>query len=42
MISHIITFILGIIVGTIGFTGLAQVADTGVQTIQSTVKEVTK
>jgi uncharacterized membrane protein YtjA (UPF0391 family) len=42
MVSHIIAFILGIVVATIGFTGVAQVADSGVQKIQETVKEVTK
>ena len=42
MISHIIAFILGIIVATIGFTGVAQIADQGVQKIQEVSREATK
>jgi uncharacterized membrane protein YtjA (UPF0391 family) len=40
MINFIIGFVLGIVVSSIGFTGIAQVADQGVQKIQETVKEV--
>lgn len=42
MISHFIAFILGIIVATIGFTGMAKVADTGVQKIQEISREAAK
>ena len=42
MISHIIAFILGIIVATIGFTGVAQIADQGVQKIQEVSRDITK
>lgn len=40
--SHIVAFVAGIIVATVGFTGVAQIADQGVGKIQATVKEVTK
>jgi uncharacterized membrane protein YtjA (UPF0391 family) len=42
MISHLISFVLGIIVATIGFTGVAKIADQGVQKIQEVSKEVAK
>lgn len=42
MISHLIAFILGIVVATIGFTGVAHVADTGVQKIQNISREAAK
>ena len=42
MISHIIAFVLGIVVATVGVTGVVSVADQGVQKIQSVSKEVTK
>ena len=42
MFSHLIAFIAGIIVATVGFTGIAQMADSGVSTIQTTVREVAK
>ncbi len=42
MISHLIAFLLGIIVATIGFTGMAKVADTGVQKIQEISREAAK
>jgi uncharacterized membrane protein YtjA (UPF0391 family) len=38
--SHIIAFVLGIIVATVGFTGIAEVADKGVTKVQDVVKEV--
>ena len=38
--SHIIAFVLGIIVATVGFTGIAQIADKGVTKVQDVVKEV--
>ena len=40
--SHIIAFIAGIIVATIGIVPMAQMADTGVQKLQDTVREVAK
>ena len=39
MISHLVAFILGIVVATVGFTGVAQVADKGVTKVQEVVKE---
>ena len=40
--SHIIAFILGIIVATVGFQGVAKIADQGVQKIQAVTIESTK
>ncbi|MFZ9878529.1 MAG: hypothetical protein ACO3EG_08330 [Chitinophagaceae bacterium] len=42
MISHFIAFILGIIVATIGFSGVASIADKGVQKVQEISKEASK
>ena len=42
MFSHLVAFILGVIVATIGFTGVAQVADKGVSKVQEVVREVQK
>jgi hypothetical protein len=42
MFSHLAAFIAGIVVATVGFTGVAQIADQGVNKVQSAVKEVTK
>ncbi len=42
MTSHIIAFIAGIVVATVGFTGVAQIADTGVQKVQQITKEAAK
>lgn len=39
MFSHLISFMLGVVVATVGFTGIAQIADQGVNKIQQTVKE---
>jgi uncharacterized membrane protein YtjA (UPF0391 family) len=38
--SHIVAFILGIVVATVGFTGIAQLADKGVGKVQEVVREV--
>jgi hypothetical protein len=38
----IIGFVLGVVVSTIGFTGLARVADRGVESIKQTSQEVSK
>ncbi len=40
--SHLISFILGIIVATVGFTGIAKVADNGVQKVQEMSREAAK
>ena len=42
MLNFICGFILGIAACTVGFSGLAKMADRGVGTIQSTVHEVAK
>jgi uncharacterized membrane protein YtjA (UPF0391 family) len=40
MISHLVAFIAGIVVATVGFTGIAQIADKGVTKVQDVVREV--
>ncbi len=40
--SHLIAFIAGIVVATVGFTGVAQIADKGVGKVQDVVREVQK
>lgn len=40
MISHLAAFICGIVVATVGFTGIAEIADKGVGKVQAVVKEV--
>jgi hypothetical protein len=42
MFSHLAAFVAGIVVATIGFAGVAQYADQGVQKIQQITKEVSK
>jgi len=42
MFSHLMAFIAGIIVATVGLVPLAQMGDQGVSKIQQTVREVTK
>lgn len=42
MVSHLIAFILGIVVATIGFSGVANIADKGVTKVQEITKEATK
>jgi hypothetical protein len=42
MISHLTAFIAGVIVATIGFTGVAQYADMGVNKIKEITQEVSK
>ena len=39
MISHLIAFALGIVVATVGFSGIAKVADSTVQKVQLITKE---
>jgi uncharacterized membrane protein YtjA (UPF0391 family) len=40
--SHIVAFILGIVAATVGFQGVAQWADQGVQKIQEITVETAK
>jgi hypothetical protein len=42
MFSHLAAFIAGIIVATIGIVPVAQIADSGVQKLQESVREVAK
>lgn len=42
MLSHLMAFVAGIIVATVGFTGVAQLMDSGVSRVQETVKEAVK
>jgi len=42
MSKFIIGFILGIVVSTIGFSGLARMADRGVDQLKQTSQEVAK
>ena len=42
MTKFIVGFVLGIVVSTIGFTGLARVADRGVEHLKETSQEVAK
>jgi hypothetical protein len=36
----LIGFVLGLVVATVGFSGIARIADKGVQTIQTQSKEL--
>jgi uncharacterized membrane protein YtjA (UPF0391 family) len=40
--SHIIAFIAGIIVATVGFTGVANMADQGIQKVQDVARDAAK
>ena len=40
MTKLVIGFVLGIVVATVGFSGIAKVLDRGVQTIQQQSKEL--
>jgi uncharacterized membrane protein YtjA (UPF0391 family) len=40
--GYVITFVLGIVVATVGFTGIARIADTGVAKVQAVSKEAAK
>ena len=42
MTKLIVGFVLGVVVSTIGFTGLARVADRGVEHLKETSQEVVK
>ena len=39
MLTHFIAFISGVIVATVGFSGVANIADKGVEKVQTIVKE---
>jgi hypothetical protein len=39
MLTHLIAFISGVIVATVGFSGVASIADRGVEKVQTIVKE---
>lgn len=40
--SHLVAFIAGIVVATVGFTGVAKIADAGVSKVQTITKESVK
>jgi len=40
MSKFIIGFVLGLVVAAVGFSGIARIADRGVQTIQTQSKEL--
>jgi hypothetical protein len=42
MIKFAIGFVLGVAVATVGFSGIAQIMDTGVQTIQKSAEELAR
>jgi len=42
MTKFIVGFVLGVVVSSIGFTGLARVADRGVEHLKETSQEVAK
>lgn len=42
MFSHLAAFVAGIVIATIGIVPVAQIADTGVQKLQETVREVSQ
>jgi hypothetical protein len=42
MLSHIVAFLLGIFVATVGISGVANVADKGVNQIQEVMRETAK
>jgi hypothetical protein len=40
--GYVIAFVLGIVVATVGFSGVAKIADHGVEKVQSITKETVK
>ncbi len=40
--GYIVSFVLGIIVATVGFTGIAKIGDSAVDKVQSITKEAAK
>ena len=42
MVKFAVGFVLGIVVATVGFSGVAKMMDSGVQQVQSVAKEAAK
>jgi uncharacterized membrane protein YtjA (UPF0391 family) len=42
MIKFVVGFVLGLVVATVGFSGIARIADSGVQTIQKSAEELAR
>jgi len=42
MTKFIVGFVLGLVVASVGFTGVARIADRGVNTIKSNAQELSK
>jgi hypothetical protein len=40
--GYLISFILGVVVATVGFSGISNMADKGVQQVQTVAKEAAK
>lgn len=40
--GYIVAFVLGIVVATVGFQGVAKIADAGVEKVQTITKETVK
>jgi uncharacterized membrane protein YtjA (UPF0391 family) len=40
--SHLISFILGIVVATVGFSGIARMADKGVDAVKTQAVQIQK
>lgn len=40
--SHLIAFIMGIVVATVGFTGIAHIGDKAVNQVQQVTKDAAK
>jgi len=40
--SHLVAFILGIVVATVGFTGIAHIGDKAVNQVQQVTKDAAK
>ena len=40
--GYVAAFVLGIVVGTVGFTGVATMVDSAVQTIQKSAEELAR
>lgn len=40
--SHLLAFILGVVVATVGFSGIAKMADRGVEKVKEVTIEQTK
>lgn len=42
MLSHLISFIAGIVVATVGFSGIANIADKGVDVVKEKAVQIEK